>query len=320
MTRPRGREVAIMHSSVANVEILPFDEERESFEELTRLLHAAYRRLGEMGLNFVATTQDAATTRRRVAAANACWVARKDGRLAGTLCYYGGSPSKAHPGFYERSDVGYFAQFAVEPSLQRSGIGSLLLTVAEMRALAEGKTEFACDTAEPAQHLIAYYLRNGFRIVGRHQWPHAVYASAIVSKRLGIAIRRGVKADRTTILEIAHTMPWDKDAHLERQLSYGDVDVACEGERVVGFILWNHEFFARPFVWLCAVEPDCRHSGIGSLLFAHVERQNPGARLYSSANRSREGMHRFFARRGYRCAGEVDLDPGDPEVFYFLDL
>ncbi|HEY2476344.1 MAG TPA: GNAT family N-acetyltransferase [Candidatus Cybelea sp.] len=309
-----------MRPAVANVEILPFDQARDSFEELTRLLYAAYRRLGEMGLNFVATTQDIQTTRRRIAAATACWVARKDGRLAGTLCYYGGSPSKQHPAWYEPFDVGYFAQFAVEPSLQGSGIGTLLLAAAQTRAIAEGKTEFACDTAEPARHLIAYYARNGFRIVGRHQWPHAVYASVIVSKRLGITIRRGVEADRTAILEIAHAMPWDKDAYLDRQLSAGGVEVACDGDAVAGFIVWNHEFFARPFVWLCAVEPRFRRSGIGSLLFAHVERQNRGARLYSSANRSREGMHRFFERRGYRCAGEVDLDPGDPEVFYFIDL
>ncbi|HEY4433186.1 MAG TPA: GNAT family N-acetyltransferase [Candidatus Cybelea sp.] len=309
-----------MPSIAQNVEILPFDEARDSYEAVTRLLHAAYRGLAEMGLNYVAATQDAKTTRRRIAAATACWVARRAGGIVGTICYYAQCPSAHHPDWYRRAEVGFFGQFGVEPSLQGSGIGSRLLAAAEARAIAGVKSEFACDTAEPAQRLVAYYSRHGFRIVGRHRWPHAVYDSLILSKRIGIAIRRAANADVSEILRIAGTMPWTQDEYLQHQLSAGCVDAACDGDRIVGFVTWNREFFGRPFVWLCVVDPKYRRSGVGSLLFAHVERACEGNRLYSSANRSREGMHGFFGRRGYVRAGEVDLDPGDPEVFYFIDL
>jgi len=309
-----------MPSTAEGVEILPFDEVRDSYEDVTRLLHAAYRGLAEMGLNYVAATQDAQTTRERAEAATVCLVARQAGRLAGTICYYAESPSADDPAWYRRRDVSFFGQFGVEPSLQGTGIGSRLIAAAEVRAVADAKTEFACDTAEPARHLIAYYSRHGFRPVGRHRWPHAVYESLILSKRIGVAIRRATNADTSEVLRIAHAMPWMRDDYLQHQLAAGAVDIACDADRVIGFIAWNREFFARPFVWLCAVDPDYRGGGIGSLLFAQVERVCKGSRLYSSANRSRDGMHRFFERRGYQRAGEVDLDPGDPEVFYFIDL
>jgi GNAT superfamily N-acetyltransferase len=309
-----------MPSIAEGVEILPFDEVRDSYEDVTRLLHAAYRGLAEMGLNYVAATQDAQTTRERAEAATVCLVARQAGRLAATICYYAESPSADDPAWYRRRDVSFFGQFGVEPSLQGTGIGSRLIAAAEVRAVADAKTEFACDTAEPARHLIAYYSRHGFRPVGRHRWPHAVYESLILSKRIGVAIRRATNADTSEVLRIAHAMPWMRDDYLQHQLAAGAVDIACDADRVIGFIAWNREFFARPFVWLCAVDPDYRGGGIGSLLFAQVERACKGSRLYSSANRSRDGMHRFFEQRGYQRAGEVDLDPGDPEVFYFIDL
>ena len=309
-----------MPLTAEDVEILPFDEARDSYEKVTRLLHAAYRGLADMGLNYVAATQDAQTTRERVEAATLCWVARQAGRLAGTICYYAESPSANDPDWYRRRQVSFFGQFGVEPSLQGSGIGSRLIAAAEIRAVADAKTEFACDTAQPARHLIAYYCRHGFRVVGHHRWPHAAYDSVILSKRIGIAIRRATNADTSEVLRIARTMPWTQDDYLQRQLAAAAVDIACDADRIIGFIAWNREFFARPFVWLCVVDPEYRGGGIGSLLFARVERACKGSRLYSSANRSRDGMHRFFERRGYQRAGEIDLDPGDPEVFYFIDL
>jgi ribosomal protein S18 acetylase RimI-like enzyme len=55
------------------------------------------------------------------------------------------------------------------------------------------------------------------------------------------------------------------------------------------------DFFSRAFVWLIAVDPARRRTGIASML-----------------------VHAFIARHGSVRRGEVDnLDPGDPEVFHF---
>ncbi|HEY3675146.1 MAG TPA: GNAT family N-acetyltransferase [Candidatus Tumulicola sp.] len=135
-------------------------------------------------MNYVAATQDAMVTRKRVAAASACWVAYRDQVLSGTVCYYAHNRGENGPLLYERGDVAHFGQFAVIPSVQGFGIGSALLDVVEQRALADGKLHLACDTAEPAAHLLDFYRKRGFEVVGRHRWLHARYVSVILSKAL----------------------------------------------------------------------------------------------------------------------------------------
>lgn len=133
-------------------------------------------------------------------------------------------------------------------------------------------------------------------------------------------VREASAADLIAILSIGTTTPWDKSAYLQRQLSEGNIAVAeLEGE-VRGFIVWNREFFSLPFVWLIAVEPAHRRGGIASALFDYVERLCAGSRLYSSTNESHAAMHAFFTKRGYRRAGTADVDRGDPEIFYRIDL
>ncbi len=306
--------------SPPEVELALFDERRDSFEDLTRLLNTAYRRLGDMGLNYVAVNQGVDTTRKRVGTASACWVAKKNGALVGTICYYENPRHESAPAWYSRNDVCYFGQFAVDPSLQRLGIGSLLLAKAEERAIDDAKREFACDTAGAAAHLIAVYARRGFRIVGTHQWAHGTYGSVVLSKRLGIDVRPAAQNDYAAILAISKTTLWEKSDFLRQMLSRNCIDAAYDDEGIVGFNAWNLEFFSRPLIWLVVVDPAHRAGGIGSLLFAHTERACKGTRLYSSTNRSNVGMQHFHEQRGYRVCGEIDLDPGDPEVFYCIDL
>lgn len=299
------------------VEIRPFDASRDSYETLTALLHRAYRSLGEMGMQYTAVAQTPDTTRRRVSRAEACWVASTAGRIVGTISYY---DRLLEPAWYARPDVGHFGQFCVDPNERGRGVGSMLLGVAERRALADRKIELACDTSARARHLIDLYVRLGYRLVGRHRWPTTNYESLVLSKRIGIDVRPAREADLDAILAVASTARWEKGDFLRRMLAQHCVDVACDGERIVGFNAWNDEFFSKPMIWLVVVDPAYRNAGVGSLLYARTERACRGGRLYSSTNRSNEGMQRFHERRGYRVAGELDLDPGDPEIFYCIDL
>lgn len=182
-----GDPKKVLTSRLGQVEITNVDTERYSLEELTSLLNRAYTKLANMGLNYVAATQDVETTRKRIGGATACWIARRGDAVVGTVCYYSKWRFSSEPHWYAREDVCHFAQFAVEPELQRAGVGSALLQVVQQRALLDGKTELACDTAMGATHLIEYYRKRGYREVGRHQWPHAKYESVVLSKTLARA-------------------------------------------------------------------------------------------------------------------------------------
>ena len=160
-------------------------EAGDSIDELTELLHRAYRGLAEMGFRFFASHQTSEQTARRIAGAH-CWVAVSGGgRLVGTVCL--SDDRRKHDSrcaYYQRPGVWTCNQFAVEPALRRRGIGAAMMDVVEGAAAACGAAEIALDTAEGAAHLIRYYERRGYRVVGHVQWEITNYRSVVMSKPL----------------------------------------------------------------------------------------------------------------------------------------
>jgi GNAT superfamily N-acetyltransferase len=154
----------------------------ESIDELTDLLHRAYARLGEMGLNFTAVDQSPEVTARRIAHGT-CFVAVLDDHLVGTLTV---NPPYAESvcHYYRRPDVAAVHQLAVAPELQGTGIGARLLDAAECWGRHADYRELAIDTAEPAVHLLEYYRRRGFEAVDRVRWPGKTYESIVLRKMI----------------------------------------------------------------------------------------------------------------------------------------
>lgn len=173
---------------MAGVTIRPLDA-RDSLDELTRLLHAAYASLAAQGWNFTAVDQGADVTRERVAAGQA-FVAEHQGRLVGTVTVsppkpvggrYLGDPV---PDCYTQAGTASVAQFAVHPELRGQGLGEQLMDVAEAWAAGKGYTHVALDTAEPAVRLQQRYARRGYARVGDVQWAGKTYRSVLMLKPL----------------------------------------------------------------------------------------------------------------------------------------
>ncbi len=156
----------------------------DSIPAMTGLLHAAYARLGAMGFNYTAVDQSEDVTRKRNSRGD-CLVAIESGVLVGTIMYHRPGRSKGCR-CYERPDVATIGQFGVIPDRQGGGIGTRLLRAAEQMAVANGAAELALDTSEGADHLIAWYEREGFRFVEHAQWEGKTYRSVIMSKRLSL--------------------------------------------------------------------------------------------------------------------------------------
>ncbi|MBL1148675.1 MAG: GNAT family N-acetyltransferase [Armatimonadetes bacterium] len=167
-----------------NVRIRPWVPS-DDVQELTRLLHRAYRRLLEMGLHFTATSQPQEVTIDRISQGET-YVAECDGKIVGTITLVGpGGVNRRAPALYSDPDVCYFTQFAVEPDLQRAGIGRALLSHVEARACELGAKSIALDTSELAHHLIQLYERWGYQIVATHSWGAPVnYRSVVMAKSI----------------------------------------------------------------------------------------------------------------------------------------
>ena len=161
--------------------IRPFSA-TDSVDELTSLLHRAYARLAQMGLNYTAVDQSPDVTARRIEGGT-CYVAAAGSQLVGTILV---QPTyvENHCAYFTRPGVACAHQFAVDPQHQGGGIGRRLLARAEQWAQEHGFRELAMDTAEPARHLVELYERLGYRRAGFVDWPGKVYRSVVLSKPL----------------------------------------------------------------------------------------------------------------------------------------
>lgn len=165
-----------------DIQIRLFRLDVDDIEELTELVHRAYKQLADMGLNYTAVDQDSTVTRHRIQGGH-CLIAESIGSIVGTVTYY--APGlKASCERYARDGVGVIGQFGVLPEYQGSGIGGRLLATVEDMAKQNGCQELALDTAEPAVHLHRYYGKRGYRHVDYANWGGKTYRSVIMSKTL----------------------------------------------------------------------------------------------------------------------------------------
>ncbi|MBB3002354.1 GNAT superfamily N-acetyltransferase [Paraburkholderia tropica] len=157
-----------------------FDPQRDSWEQLTQLLHRAFARLASLGLHCACADQGAGATRQRALAGD-CFVAVCSGRIVGTLTLEGrdgASPCEQ----YRSRGVASVHQFGIEPTWQSRGIGRALLAFASHWAAARGCTQLALDTPFPAADLIAFYRAQGFSLVDVVRFAGRGYDSAVLSK------------------------------------------------------------------------------------------------------------------------------------------
>jgi ribosomal protein S18 acetylase RimI-like enzyme len=166
-----------------DVTLRGFDPQADDVASITRLLHRAYAPLAARGWNYTASYQSGEVTLRRLASGTGL-VGLLGDRIVATITVYGATPFPGSPELYRDGGTAFFGPFAVDPELQRRGIGARLVGMAESIARADGKSRIACDTAEPAEHLIAFYRSLGYEIAELVRWPGKTYRSVVMAKAL----------------------------------------------------------------------------------------------------------------------------------------
>jgi GNAT superfamily N-acetyltransferase len=133
-----------------------------------------------------------------------------------------------------------------------------------------------------------------------------------------VSLRDGDPGDLDALARIDLGFIGDKRDFIERALRESATIVAERDGRIVGYLIWDLRFFSRAFVWLVAADPAVRRHGLATRLIAAFEAATPGEPRFVSTNASNAPMHALLAKLGYVRSGQVEnLDPGDPEVFYF---
>lgn len=172
--------VAYVQRGTERVVVRRFDPRRDSFGQLTDMLHRSFARLGTMGLNCTCVDQSVLVTEQRAKRGD-CYVAVCNGRVVGTVTLYATDHESACE-LYRREEVASVRQLGVDPMYQNRGIGKSLLAFAEHWAAMRGYEDLALDTPQSAAHLVAFYRWQGFRIANFQRFAGKRYDSAIMCK------------------------------------------------------------------------------------------------------------------------------------------
>jgi GNAT superfamily N-acetyltransferase len=113
----------------------------------------------------------------------------------------------------------------------------------------------------------------------------------------------------------------ERAEEIARWLRDDEAYVALEDGQPCAYAALGESQFGRPFIHMLMVAEPSRGRGIGDRLVAHLEDRVEGPELWTSTNLSNQRMQRLLASRGYQLTGFIEnLDPGDPELFFFKRL
>lgn len=108
---------------------------------------------------------------------------------------------------------------------------------------------------------------------------------------------------------------------IDRVLRSATCVVAERGGEVVAYGALEDSFFGNGFVSMVYVAEPQRRRGVGRALLEALASRCESAKLFTSTNESNRPMQRLLEQLGYARSGVIhNLDPGDPELVYFLDL
>ncbi len=213
-------------------------EPSDDIKALNILLRDAYRPLAEAGMRYAASHEDIEATKKNIADGE-CHLAILEEKIIGCVVLrIPGLEEKSGwkasaPALYQKQGVTSFGRFAICPSLQGKGYGSLFLDHLEDRARFLGFEELALDTSEHAVHLIKLYKKRGYRFIEYHQWTITNYRSVVLSKSLYAADAL------TTIYE---------ELKIEKSFLANNRLPRCEQASLDDLIIVDIDYEGKPFI------------------------------------------------------------------------
>lgn len=109
--------------------------------------------------------------------------------------------------------------------------------------------------------------------------------------------------------------------YFSKSISSKQCLVAEREGSIIGFLIFNYDFFEQGFVSLVVTQKDFSRKAVATKLFEKFEEICKTTKLFTSTNESNLKARNLFKKMGFVESGKIEnLDEGDPEIFYFKKL
>ncbi len=135
-------------------------------------------------------------------------------------------------------------------------------------------------------------------------------------------VRKGTPEDREVLVAFDQIAISDEERvkFIEGALRSETCLVADQDGALVGYVVLEYTFYDQGFVSMLYVAEAARRRGVGRVLMRETEARCETLKLFTSTNESNDPMQALLRSLGYVRSGIIhNLDPGDPELVYFLD-
>ena len=139
---------------------------------------------------------------------------------------------------------------------------------------------------------------------------------------MALQLRRSTTDDRNAIIAFDHIAQSDPQrVHFIDRILGSELCLVAERDgHVIAYGVLEYTFFDNGFISMIYVAPHERRLGVGSALVEALADRCKTTKLFTSTNQSNAPMQQLLERLGFAPSGIIhNLDPGDPELVYFLD-
>ena len=136
-------------------------------------------------------------------------------------------------------------------------------------------------------------------------------------------IREATLGDREAIVALDHVARSDpgRVRFIDRILRSSTCLVVEHHEDVVAYAALEYTFYEQGFVPIIYVAEPERRQGFARALMQALASRCDTRKLFTSTNQSNQPMQQLLKALGYVPSGVIqNLDPGDPELVYMLDV
>lgn len=117
--------------------------------------------------------------------------------------------------------------------------------------------------------------------------------------------------------ELVQLDPLKRICLIKKSLEKKQCYVYRDGNKIVGFLIYNVNFFEEEFIDLIYIKEEFRNKKIANQLIQSKIKTCQTQKLFTSTNQSNIPAQKLFETNGFIKSGFIEgLDEGDPEIIY----